>query len=174
LGPSLGGALAKPHDSWPAAFPADSIWARRPYLLPNLVCTAIVLCGVIIGILFLEETHAEKKHRRDPGLEAGKWLLSQLDRFSWCGESKASRNEKLAVDADDALSLLSDDDQPSGYSTTDTRSPRLQSTPSQQASSSLDVDEERDGGLSSQSRPAASRAFTRHVVLNIVGYGILA
>lgn len=138
------------------------------------MCTVIVLCGVVVGILFLEETHAEKKHRRDPGLEAGRWLLSQLPRFSFCAESKASRSEKAAVDTDDALSLLSDDDQPSGYSTTNTGSPRLQSTPSPQVSSFLDVDEERDGTLSSQSRPAASRAFTRQVVLNIVGYGILA
>lgn len=145
------------------------------------MCTVIVSCGVVVGILFLEETHAEKKHRRDPGLEAGKWILSRLSflsRFSRCVECKASRSEKAAVVPDDVLSLLSDDDQPSGYSTTNSGSPRLQSTPttSAQGGLSLAVDEERGDAASSRvkSAPAATKAFTRQVVLNIVGYGILA
>jgi hypothetical protein len=132
------------------------------------VCTVIVSCGVVVGILFLEETHAEKKYRHDPGLEAGKWILSKFHR---CTDSKSSRSEK-AVDPDDALSLLSDDEQ-SGYSTSE-GSPRLPSTtPSSAAEppSSLDLDEEHNAP---QSKPAATKAFTRQVVLNIVGYGILA
>ena len=133
--------------------------------------------SLVVGILFLEETHAEKKHRRDPGLEAGKWILSHFSRFYRCAEAKALRSEK-AGDADDVLSLLSDDDQPSGYSTANAGSPRLQSTGSPQGSSSpLDIDEERDGngnGMALRSKPAVATAFTRQVVLNIVGYGILA
>jgi hypothetical protein len=141
------------------------------------VCTVAVSFSLVVGILFLEETHAEKKHRRDPGLEAGKWILSRFSRFYRCAEAKVSGSEK-AGDADDILSLLSDDDQPSGYSTTNAGSPRLQSTDSPQGSSSLlDVDEERDGngnGMASRSKPAAAKAFTKQVVLNIVAYGILA
>src|SRR5580700_6666036 len=71
LGPSLGGALAQPCISYPGIFPPGSIFERFPYLLPNLVCTVIVSCGVVIGVLFLEETHSEKKYRRDVGIEAG-------------------------------------------------------------------------------------------------------
>jgi hypothetical protein len=41
-------------------FPKGTIFEKFPYLLPNFVCTVIVLCGLVIGILFLEETHAEK------------------------------------------------------------------------------------------------------------------
>jgi hypothetical protein len=126
---------------------------------------------VVVGVLFLEETHAVKKHRRDPGIEAGKWILSHFNHFSRCADSKLSRSEKT-VDPDDVLSLLSDDDQPSGYST-NTGSPRLQTTASSQVSSSLDVDEEENGNAS-RSKPAVTKAFTRQVVLNIVGYGILA
>lgn len=64
MGTALGGALARPVLRYPYIFAEGTIWERFPYLLPNLVCTSIVSFGVIIGILFLEETHAEKKHRQ--------------------------------------------------------------------------------------------------------------
>ena len=41
-----------------------------PYLLPNLVCSAIVVFGLAVGVLFLEETHEDRKYDRDRGLEA--------------------------------------------------------------------------------------------------------
>jgi hypothetical protein len=137
------------------------------------VCTVIVSCGVVVGILFLEETHVEKKHRRDPGLEAGKWILARFTRFCRCADAKSSGSEK-SIDPDDVLSLLSVDDQPSGYSSTNAGSPSLRSTPSSQVPSSLDIDIEEHNANASRSKPAVSRAFTRQVVLNIVGYGILA
>jgi hypothetical protein len=166
LGPTLGGALARPVINYPTFFQTGSIWERYPYLLPNLVCTVIVSFGVVIGILFLEETHAEKKYRTDPGLESGKWILS---KFSRCAESKSSRNEKIA-DLDEILSLLSGEDQPPGYRTTE-GSPNLPSTPSPEPQESLDLN---DLQIAPTSKPAASKAFTRQVILNIVGYGILA
>jgi hypothetical protein len=134
-------------------FPADSVWAARPYLLPNLVCTVIVSCGVVVGILFLEETHAEKRHRRDPGLEAGRWLISC---FTSGSGTTAARSEKGPV-PDDAQWLLSDD-APSYHT-------------GSEASSLFDSDSERQAR---QAAPAAVSAFTRPVILNIVGYGILA
>jgi hypothetical protein len=121
---------------------------------------------VVIGVLFLEETHAEKKYRRDIGLEAGRWITS---KFCRCTESKPSRCEKLA-DADEVLSLLGDEEQPPGYRTNE-GSPNLPSTPSPEPQESLDL-----GASAIAPRPklAATKAFTRQVVLNIVGYGILA
>lgn len=154
--------------NYPSIFTKGTIWERFPYLLPNLVCTVIVTCGVIIGILFLEETHAEKKYRRDPGLEAGKWILSKVTR---CAESKGSRCEK-ATDLDEVMSLLSDDEQPPGYRTTD-GSPKLPSTPSPEPQEALDLNAPAQVVMLRE-RPAATKAFTRQVVLNIVGYGILA
>jgi hypothetical protein len=165
LGPTLGGALARPVLSYPTLFAAGSIWERFPYLLPNVVCTVIVFCGVAIGILFLEETHEVKKHRHDPGLEMGKWILS----VARCAESKNSRSEKVA-DLDETVSLLSDDDQPPGYHTS-AGSPNLPSTPSPEPRETLDLNDLR---IAPRSKPAATKAFTREVVLNIVGYGILA
>lgn len=161
----LGGALARPVRSYPSIFVPGSIWDQFPYLLPNLVCTVVVSLGVVVGILFLEETHEEKKFRRDPGLETGKWILSKIAR---CGESKNSRCEK-ASDLDEVVSLLSEDEPP-GYRTNE-GSPNLPSTPSPEPQEPLDLN---DLHVTKTSKPAVTKAFTRQVVLNIVGYGILA
>ena len=127
----------------------------------------IVACGVVIGMLFLEETHEEKKHRRDPGLEAGKWILS---KFSRCTESKHSRCEKDAG-LDELISLLGEDDQPPGYRTSES-SPKIHSTPSPEPQESFDLNDH--DNVVTRCKPAATKAFTRQVVLNIIGYGILA
>lgn len=113
--------------------------------------------------MFLEETHKEKKHRRDPGLEAGKWILGKVTR---CAELKSSSEKEM--DLDEVLSLLSDDDQPPGYRTND-RSPSLSSSPSADPQEALSLNLSRIAP-----KPAATKAFTKQVVLNIVGFGILA
>ncbi|TAQ85826.1 hypothetical protein B7494_g5832 [Chlorociboria aeruginascens] len=156
LGPALGGALARPVSTYPNVFEAGTVWERFPYLLPNLVCTVIVACGVVIGILFLEETHAEKKYRRDPGLEAGRWIISKVTR---CAEPKPV-SEKLARFNDEVMSLLGEEDSPPGYRTA-AAAPSLPSTPTSVCSVP-------------RSKPAVTKAFTRQVALNIVSYGILA
>lgn len=173
LGPTLGGALARPVLNYPSLFAHGTIWDRFPYLLPNLVCTVIVSIGVVIGILFLEETHAEKKYRRDPGLEAGKWLVARLSR---CAEKKPSHSEKsrLVEDGEESevASLLSQDeeDQPPGYCTTES-SPKIPTTQSNQSPETLDLNDVR---VVRKARKPVTKAFTKQVVRNIVGYGILA
>lgn len=79
IGPAMGGALAQPCDNYPALFARSTLWDKFPFLLPNLVCITVLVCGIVVGFLFLEETHPEKKHRRDPGLELGHWLVN----FCW-------------------------------------------------------------------------------------------
>ncbi|EMT60678.1 hypothetical protein FOC4_g10011955 [Fusarium odoratissimum] len=76
VGPMIGGALARPCISYPEIFARGTIWDRYPYLLPNLFSAATVFFGVIIGLLFLDETHAEKKAQRDRGREIGDYLAS--------------------------------------------------------------------------------------------------
>ncbi|CAG8961959.1 hypothetical protein HYFRA_00013739 [Hymenoscyphus fraxineus] len=165
LGPMLGGALANPVKNYPSIFPDGSIWSNYPYLLPNLVCTIIVTFGVVIGILFLEETHQEKKHRRDPGLEAGRWIIRKVTG----GGSRISSREKV-MDFQEAVALLHEDEQPPGYRTNE-GSPLLPSTPSPEPNEELDLN---DTTTIYKPKPAVSKAFTRQVVLNIIGYGILA
>lgn len=128
----------------------------------------VLAFGVLIGILFLEETHAERKHRRDVGLEAGKWLLNRFsNRLTPVITGKASEMiEEYRV-------IPEDDEPPPGYRTTE-GSPRL---PSSRSSSpcaipaSLNVSGEPP---SSHTARGVKKAFTRQVILNIVGFGILA
>lgn len=114
---------------------------------------------MLVGILFLEETHEDMKDRRDYGLEVGDWLL---------GFFRPSQvNEK----AGETLALI-EDDSPPGYFSNES-SPSMnpvlvgelpneaQPVPLQSAGS-----RRRD--------TAVTNAFTWQVVLNIIGYGILA
>src|SRR5689334_23256394 len=80
----IGGALARPCDSYPSLFSPGSIWDRYPYLLPNVFSAVIVLIGVVNGLLFLAETHAERRPRRNRGIETVPGSLEQLSfaRFS--------------------------------------------------------------------------------------------
>lgn len=164
MGPTLGGALAEPCLSYPSIFPRGTIFDRYPYLLPNLICTVILICGVAIGILFLEETHELKKNRRDIGLEVGDWILRQVRG------SKASGYEKLSQ-MDELTSLASDDDQPPDYRSSEETLSSASSILRVSRGDSRDLDEERNVVTK---KLAFGDAFTRQVVLNIVGYGILA
>lgn len=151
----MGGALADPCRSYPSVFPRGSIFDRFPYLLPNLICTIVLACGVTIGILFLEETHEEKRCRRDIGLEVGEWILRKFSRTSRSVELPSKGGD---ANIEDHRALLEEDDCPPGY-----RSPEGSPRPS---SSRVP--------LGAFSRASTQKAFTKQVVLNIVGYGILA
>jgi hypothetical protein len=106
-------------------------------------------------------------HRRDPGLEAGKWILRKFSSHKKCdvlGSEKSGSSHEV-------VTLLGEDEQPPGYRTSE-GSPKLPSaTHSSEPADVLDLN---DSGAISRSKPTVTKAFTRQVVLNIVGYGILA
>ncbi|CAD0014860.1 unnamed protein product [Aureobasidium pullulans] len=113
---------------------------------------------MVVGILFLEETHEDLKDRRDYGLDIGDWLL---DFF---------RPNQIDEKAGETLALF--EDVPPGYSSSES-SPALNPilvgelpNEAQPASPQLAGSSRRDA--------AVSNAFTWQVCLNIVGYGILA
>ena len=164
MGPALGGALADPCNSYPTVFQRDTIFDRFPYLLPNLVCAVIVICGVVIGILFLKETHEEKKYRRDIGLETGQWILSLIPSRARTYDDRSKVGD---ANLEETRSMLSEDEQPPGYRTTE-GSPRPPRSRARSPGQSI------DSRRSSSSKPSVSKAFTKQVVLNIIGYGILA
>jgi len=58
IGPSIGGYFARPADHL-AGFSKDGIFGHYPYLLPNLICAALMLVSVILGQFLLEETHPD-------------------------------------------------------------------------------------------------------------------
>lgn len=164
LGPALGGALAQPCTSYPGLCSPGSIFERFPYLLPNLVCALIVSWGVVIGFLFLEETHAEKKYRRDVGIEAGRWLLNSMPS---CVRPKSLRSKK-PFDPSEVQPLIEGDDQLPGYQTAQ-GSPHLRMTAPPEPQDLLSL-----RFIPVRPKPTIGKAFTREVVLITVGYGILA
>lgn len=81
VGPLLGGILADPASSHPAAFGPDSSWGKTtvgrwlvnyPYALPNIFCALILGCAALAVFLGLQETHPLKRHKPDIGRTIGK------------------------------------------------------------------------------------------------------
>lgn len=62
IGPCIGGTFVDPHTSWPNAFPAGGLFERFPYLLPNLLCAALLLVSIVLSFL-LDETHPDMQPR---------------------------------------------------------------------------------------------------------------
>lgn len=59
IGPCIGGTFADPHENWPNVFPRGSLCDRFPYLLPNLICAALLFVSIVLGYFLLEETHPD-------------------------------------------------------------------------------------------------------------------
>lgn len=56
-GSALGGYAAQPARFYPHIFPPESLFARFPYLLPNLVAAICVVMAITQAALFLQETN---------------------------------------------------------------------------------------------------------------------
>ncbi|KAI9042152.1 MFS transporter [Aspergillus affinis] len=157
IGPAMGGALAQPCDNYPWLFQRGTIFDSFPFLLPNVVCVVILVFGVVVGLLFLEETHPEKKYRRDPGLELGHWLVGK------CSGSRVQLSEDTDVKTDltgtDYFDLP-----PPEYRSTES-SPRL--GPVKESDSLSDNDD-------IEGQKETPKAFTKQVIFNIIAYGVLA
>ncbi|KAI5197795.1 MFS general substrate transporter [Aureobasidium subglaciale] len=59
IGPSIGGIFSAPADNFPDVFSPHGIFAKFPYLLPNLICAALMMFSIVCGFFFLEETHPD-------------------------------------------------------------------------------------------------------------------
>lgn len=117
----------------------------------------------------MEETHQELKGRQDVGIEAGRWLLSHL---------QTRRTDQTIADKAGEANLqeyfaLLEDEEPPGYRTTES-SPCQPSTPSR-SPNAVPVDAKAKSGGESKSKPRGiQKAFTKQVILNIAGFGLLA
>lgn len=141
-----------------------TILGAFPFLLPNIVCALVVVFGLAVGVLFLQETHEDKKYDEDRGLETGKWLLRKV----WRAEADAAFNEKDAS-RDEMSAMLEDHDiNTHAYRSTDS-SPTLCSTrTSMSEPPAFSLDQEKAPA------PTVRQAFTKQVCLNILCYGLLA
>lgn len=63
IGPAVGGTFADPHKSFPKTFSANGLFGRFPYLLPNLICAAMLAISITAGYFLLEETHPDMQPR---------------------------------------------------------------------------------------------------------------
>ncbi|KAF1808706.1 MFS general substrate transporter [Eremomyces bilateralis CBS 781.70] len=156
IGGIIGGSLADPGKNHPSWFSADSIFVRFPYLLPNVFCTGVVLFSLSVGFLFLEETHEEKRHGRDRGVECGDALLRC---FGQGREIRLNEEETMRFLQDGAPACPSTDSLPTLIS--------LPSSPSGRTSP------ENCEPLRPKTPPLL-RALTKQVLLNIAAIFILA
>ena len=160
----IGGALARPVNAFPSIFAPGSLWDHYPYLLPNLFSAVCVFMGVVVGVLFLEETHEEKKHKRDRGVELGKRLVAYFQR-----RKRSSASPKSLEDEP----LLETGEQLPGYQSTDAGQP-LASVTSASLQAPVDLENPVVTRVPPAEPPSSSKIFTRPVILIIVTYGILA
>lgn len=119
-----------------------------------MVSAAILVVGIVIGILFLEETHQILREEPDPGIIAGRKIIAL---FKWsCGKYE----------------------EPNGYSSPHQESQRLlpeSNEPNMSAGyGSLDSPVLHTQKLLVKPPPGAVKAFTPPVIHLIVSYGILA
>ncbi|KAF5672356.1 tetracycline resistance TCR1 [Fusarium circinatum] len=173
VGPMIGGALARPCISYPEIFARGTIWDRYPYLLPNLFSAATVFFGVIIGLLFLDETHAEKKSQRDRGREIGDYLASWFGGVASCNGRGRSPEKQALLDGKQNVQYLSTSVRPGSAHSDEVlpayrsqeNSPRLAPQPDTQSLNEAPLE------------PIVvrkSKTFTKPVIMNIISYGILA
>lgn len=184
IGSVLGGGLADPVRTYPNIFKPGTILDRYPYLLPNLVCFIVVIFAIVIGILFLEETHEDVKEHRDFGLETGKWIEKKLRSPSW--PRFVTVEEK---GTSETLTLLHEGEAPPDYRSA-ASSPDLQATvmalppPYQSIESSgplpeshltpMDIDSAETQAVIEKSTAGVWNTLTPQLMMNIVGLGILA
>ena len=159
----MGGTLADPVKNYPSIFKPNSIFDRFPFLLPNLVCTFVVVLGLVVGILFLEESHEDKKYRRDLGLELGQRIVRL---FQW--KCKANEVGDLTETRETAHVFSLDEKRPS-YQSTDSSRTSITS-----ANEDVDFDPEYSPIPSTREKLSWRQGFTAQVLLIIIGYGILA
>jgi MFS family permease len=166
IGPAMGGALAAPCEAYPWLFPRDTIFARHPFLLPNLVCVGVLMVGIMIGLLFLEETHPDLKWRRDFGLELGRRIMGKSTE----GSASPYAETKIGSGATAEFANLIENDAPPGYRSTE-GSPRLSmATIVSPALKEVDV----EVAYPTRAGRFSPKTFNKQVVMVIIGYGILA
>jgi hypothetical protein len=60
---SIGGYFSEPASNFPSVFSPTGLFAKFPYLLPNIICAALLLLSIIMAYFLLEETHPDKQPR---------------------------------------------------------------------------------------------------------------
>lgn len=173
----MGGAFAFPYLNryLSGIFQPGTIWETYPVLLPNLVSAAVVLVGLVIGILFLDETHPAKKLQRDRGRELGDRLAAVFYKAQTCHGRNPEKQSLLggeewesydATTAPNRVDIFADADEALPIYRSQENSPKL--------SPRNPVDDVARTAETELQPPMKPKVFTKSVILNIICYGILA
>ena len=156
LGPCIGGYFAEPVVSFPGHFSEDGIFARFPYLLPNVICAALMALSILAGYFCLEETHPDMQPWSEPSNET---IVQTFQRMRADSSAMATQPTDLAP----AVNLTQD-----SYGTFN-------------AVSEEAVDEEwnlkRDGtsrtpSIRSRDSGSSEKVFTKQIIMLTVALGI--
>lgn len=132
--------------------------SKYPYLLPNLVSACILVFGIVIGILFLEETHGVLKEKPDVGTIAGRKIIAFFKRRGRDSSKFEGPNRYSSPpnSPDESQRLLVDErsDEAEGYGAFNKPVSSVRKK--------------------AKKPPAAVKAFTLPVIHLIISYGILA
>lgn len=58
---SIGGYFSEPATNFPSVFSPTGLFAKFPYLLPNIICASLLLISIIMAYFLLDETHPDKQ-----------------------------------------------------------------------------------------------------------------
>lgn len=132
------------------------------------MCATVLVIGVVIGVLFLEETHDYKKQRRDLGLEAGKFLLRKFQ-----GRPEPINFNEVTEGNYEAHEILLEDEAPPGYRTTEGSPCQPSSRSHSPMAAPADLKSFSKRGIKGRAQ-GVHKAFTKQVILTIAGFGLLA
>lgn len=107
FGPAFGGSLVHPVERFPKLFGKSKLLADYPFALPNILISSLFIIGITTGTLFLHETLAEKKHKRDYGLVTGQLLTRSCrkrDRKVWHVDNDGDASEPFLSSAGSVMS----------------------------------------------------------------------
>lgn len=58
---SIGGLFSQPVENFPSLFSSTGLFAQFPYLLPNIICSALLVVSMFMAYFLLGETHPDKR-----------------------------------------------------------------------------------------------------------------
>lgn len=82
LGPSIGGYFAEPAKSHADLFSKHGVFAKFPYLLPNLICACLMIVSIVAGYICLDETHPDMLPWNDPHPEHAEHAEAETPLFA--------------------------------------------------------------------------------------------
>lgn len=94
FGPAFGGALVYPVRRLPKLFGKVKLLERFPFALPNLCTSLLFTIGIVVGFLFLKESHEDLKDRKDYGRNFGASLTGTCTKRSHPPKASSWRTQE--------------------------------------------------------------------------------